>query len=1787
MWQLIPETGELPHHLVHVPLKESPLSDCGGLCGDLNIQIKLEDSGVFSDLYVVKGVGIGHEKVSVHLLEPQFNYLADKIILTVAEAMSLEPPSPVFVLIGAAFHYSLKVIRGNIPQVVTLPSPHHNWSVLNTSVAEVGSKIGFVRALYLGVTTVIVEDTRVAGHMQMSSLNVVLPDSLRLYIMPLLNSGDPVEGMKAFPSKETWHVVSGRQYLIQMKVFSRGLDVHEIYITESDDLKLHDKHSGLWTTSLPLEDIEAKYGWHNSRILQATSQGLGELTASLTYFSGHQETKEVIEVVQEIIVCDQVKFSLDRTSGTSQTILLPWAPGVYQEVELKATGGCGETSSDYEWLSSDAAIVSISASGVVRAKRPGKATVRVVSAFDSFNYDEVVVEVSIPSSMVMLQNFPVETVVGSHLLAAVTMKALNGAFFYRCDAFHSFMKWKAGSESFVVVNATEVPPVLENPGNDELPVLVYGPSCSWTYIYASAPGQTMLHVVLSKEYDHYDHSFHGTVILKASYRIAAYPLLVVRQVGDGNQFGGYWFDLAHVEASNQLENLEMIYLVPGTSLDIVLLGGPERWDKGVDFIENVEVLADKHAYTENGVLVRPVSEGYQSVYRVLCQTLGVFKLVLKRGNMVGDDHPLPAIAEVTFSLTCSIPSSIALIVDEPVNRHEAIRTAALADRSTGQIHVSPITVANGQTIRIAAVGLDASGEAFANSSSLTLKWELTSCEGLAYWDYANEAKWSKSSWERLLVLQNESGECIVRAAAVGLRDNGDSHYFTQLPISGMALTDAIRLQLVSKLRVNPEFNLLFFNPTAKVNLSITGGSCFLEAAVNDSLVAEVIQSPPGLQCSQLTVSPKGLGTALVTVYDIGLAPTIQASSVVQVAEVDWIKIVAGEEISLMEGQSTSIDLMAGINDGHTFDSNQYAYMNIHVWIEDDIIQLVDENDAPNVGVGYINGPRFTIFAKNLGITTLYVSTKQLSGHEILSQPIKLEVYEPLRIHPHDIFLAPGSSYVLTVKGGPTIGVYVEFSSLDGGTATVDRSSGQLSAISPGNTTILSTVYGNGNVVICQAYGNVRVGVPSSAILDAQSEQLDVGSDMPIYPSFPEGDLFAFYELCKAYKWTIDDEKVLDFYKTEGLNSKSNWFQWDEEELGFIKVLHGRSAGRTTVAVTFSCDFVSTSYSETRLYNASTSLLVVPDLPLALGVPITWVLPPHYITSSILPFSLESHGQWDGQSRKGTITYSLLRSCEKNEVWQKDAISIDGDRIKTMESNNLACIQAKDRTTGRIEIASCVRVAEVAQIRITSQEFPFHVIHVAIGTELHLPIRYFDALGNPFYEAHNVHYHAETNYHDIVSIDTKNGSGTLHLKAMRHGRALLRVSFNSNPQKSDYMLISVGAHIFPQNAILHQGTSLDFGVEGINGQVSGRWLSANKSVISVDMPSGRAETVGIGSTQVFFESPNTKLETTVTVVSGNIVSVDAPKQMLTNVPHPTKGYTFPVKLSGTYNKFDAVGNAKEISYDCKVDPPFLGYAKPWVDASSGNSYCLFLPHSPEHLVRSMPRLKDMRPYISVSINASLREASHVSGSASAVFIGGFSILEMDKSLMQLNLTPDSNKTIITVLGNTDVDIQWQNQDLIKISPIHKEDFGIGGRAQFEVKMLKAKRLKDKIIISLPANGQRVEIDVNYEPEAEAESKTIFGGTNFPIIAVSFIAALGTIFLVKNFVRTSHRNRPTQQHTFPSTPVRAPLTPERSSPILNEQSPRTPQPFVDYVRRTIDETPYYKREARRRINPQNTC
>lgn len=1788
MWQLMPETDGSTHHLVHVPLKLSPLGDCGGLCGDLDVQIKLEDSGVFSDLYVVKGTEIGHERVLVDLLEPTDDHMADSIVLTVAEAMSLYPPSPLFVLVGAVVQYILKIIRGNIPQAITLPSPYYQWSVLNSSVSRIDTMLGRALALNLGVTTVIVEDTRVSGHIQLSSIHVVLPDSLFLYILPQSHSGNILEGAAPNPSVSRWYVVSGREYLVEIKVYSQVPESQEIYITESDDLKLYDDYSEFWNMFPVSDNITSKRACLNSKVLRAMSYGLGKLTATLTYSNGINEVKEVLKVVQEVMVCEQVKFSRDKRSA-SGSILLPWAPSVYQELELKAAGGCSMSSGDYKWFSSDMSVVYVSAHGIVQSKRPGKAIIKVVSIFDSFNYDEVEIEVSIPSSIIMLQYSPVETVVGSSLVASMTLKASNGDHYVRCDAFSSAIRCNTGSDSFRIIYTERESFLLDEQEVPDLYVSLYGPPCGWARIYASGTGRTMLHASLKKEYHLPDLSLSGSIDLKASVLIAAYLPLFVHQAGDGNQYGGYWFNLSYAEANKQLENLKILNLVPGTHMDVILSGGPDQWGGSVEFTETVEILPQEHT-NRNGVLVHNVTTIYGSSYRISCQNWGKFKLLFKRGNLAGDDHILPAVAETELLLLCSVPSSISILVDSAVNALDVIQTAKQADRNSGQVRALPITVANGRTIRVSAIGISDSGNAFGNSSSLSLSWEMRNCDGLAFWE---DVATSKSQWERFLVLQNSTGLCVVRATVGGYINTLNNQHFLKSYGGSKVLTDAVQLQLVSTLKVIPEFSLLLFSPLARLNLLISGGSCALDTVVNDTLIAEVIDYPPDLHCSQLSLAPKSLGTALVTVYDMGLSPPLVAASVVQVADVDWLKITSGELISLVEGSSQSVDLLAGVNDGRTFDYSQYMYMNIRVHIEDHIVNLIDGTID-----GYAKAQTFILQAKKRGITTLYVSTRQQSGREIVSQCIKVEVYAPLSIRPSNIYLVPGASYVLTVEGGPTIGGYVEYESLDDETAIIHKSFGRLSAIAPGNTTLVARFHSNGDKVTCHAFGNVVVAIPPSVMLNVQSEQVAIGNDMPIYPSFANGNLFTLYELCKNYKWSVEDEDVLTFrvadilhghkHGSSSLNLEENG-SIDNLDPRFIRVLKGKSSGRTHVNVSLSCNFVSRSFSQSSFYTASIMLYVVPDLPLALGKPATWVLPPYYVTSDLLPSSSESYGPGDAQSSKGTITYSLLKEYEgqNNIELLNEAISIRSVKLQTRESNSIGCIKAKDILTGRFEIASCVRVAEVAQIRVSRHAFPFYNVDLAVGAELNVPLIYYDAFGYPFYEAYNiVLYDVETNYGDIVSINDTH-DGNIYLKALQFGRALVRISFRNNSTKSDYLLITVGARVYPHNPLLQLGNRLNFSIEGLTDQVSGWWTSVNSSTVSIDRVSGEAEAIAEGSTQVIYESSDFKLLTVVTVSKGYMISVNAPKEILTNVPISTRGYSFLVTFGEAFKHVhEAGGKINTLQHECQVDPPFVGFANPWKDYS-GISYCLFFPYSPKHLVHSIGNSKDTRQDISVTINASVRGANNISGSASALFVGGFEILGMDHNSLQLNLTPKADKSVITVVGNTDVIVDWQGRKQLQITPINRENHGVAGRVEYEVKVLSSERFKDKLIISLAANGQKVEIDVNYEPEKITGLPSSSNVSNWVVILVCSTVLISTLILFLYYLDRPNRHQSNVAPTTPTVIAQSPATPSRSSTsVVNERSPQTPQAFIDYVRKTVDETPYYRKDPRRRFNAQNT-
>uniref|UniRef100_A0ACD5XVX7 Uncharacterized protein n=1 Tax=Avena sativa TaxID=4498 RepID=A0ACD5XVX7_AVESA len=1400
MWQLTPASlDNSDHHLLHIPLKETHLSDCTGFCVDMNARFELEDSNLGSDLFVVKGVGIGQETVSAQLLEPQFEHVNDTITLTVAEAMSLEPPSPVLVTLGVSVNFRLKIFRQKVAQVVNLPSQYHLWHVTNSSVAQVDSSLGVVHALSLGFTNVVVEDTRVSGHKQVSSLHVVIPRALFLYLVPVMEDSDHLYGITNIPSSEVWYVFPGKEYMVLAKAFAEGFDTREIFITEENNLRLESSTLEFWNLSWVQDNSVV----HTSRLLFPISQGKGYLVASLTYQAEASGSTKVLKLVQEVNVCSKVKATWDEGTENSNIIRLPWVPGVHQEVKLTAVGGCGRTMEDYKFFSSDESIVSIYDSRTIRAKKPGQAVIKVFSAFDSLNFDEVIIEVSTPSALAILPIFPVEVAVGTQLHAAVTFKTSNGHSYSRCDYFNAFIRWSLLSENqtFEVVEAAEAMSV--DALKHHTAWKQYGSPCAWISLNASAAGRATLVATVSSESESYLETFNVPIFLKATSKVSAYYPLMVLQAGNGNQFGGYWVDLSTLQ--NEIQNMgnnspKELYLVPGSTMDVFLLGGPEQWDKVVDFVETVDVVGEPKGYMTGSTAVQKISSG---LYRVSCQSKGNFKLLFSRGNMIGKDHSMPAIAKSELSIVCDLPSAITLIANENENRLDILEVASKADRSPDRLQLSPVVISNGRSIRLAASGVHGNGRFFANSSSLCLKWEITECEGLAYLDQDEDAETlDQSSWETFLVLQNSTGLCTARATVIGFSSRiasqtREEHLFLQS--ANYNLTDAVQLQIVSSLRVTPEYVLLVNHPEAQEILSVSGGTCFLDASTNDTHVVQIVQQPGKALCSQLVLGARGLGSAFLTIQDIGLSPRVTTSSLVRVANVDWIQILSEEHISIMEGTTEEFQISAGTQDGQVFGDFQYKYMGVEVHLGDEILELINPRDL-------LGGPKFSIKASKTGTTSLYVSAKQHSGQRVLSQVVNVEVYKPLQIHPEYIYLTPGASFVLSVKGGPKIGVSIEYTSLNVGTLEVQTATGKLLAKTVGNSTVRAAVLANGGTIICEAFGRVEVGIPVAMGLSTQSDRLCVGCSMPIYPSLPKGDPFSFYETCQSYTWIIADQKVVTFQS----NGSSNAF--------IINHVIGRSAGKTKISVSVTCDFSLHGSSRSVSYDASKTILVVPDPPLARGLPITWLFPPFYTTTDLLPRSVNSFGDPDSHDLESTIGYSLLRSSGRSDPAMQNANVIDGSKIRTGESNALDCIQAKDHSTGRTEIASCLRVAEVAQVRVAAGESSIQIAHLSVNDKVELDVKYADELGYIFSEALGIApVKIETNNPDVVSIVMhRDGNGTYGahqrfvLQARSHGTALVRLHISHPSRKSDFIMVSV---VDSSDVVIRSGQHLNFTING--------------------------------------------------------------------------------------------------------------------------------------------------------------------------------------------------------------------------------------------------------------------------------------------------------------------------------------------------------------------------------------
>ena len=156
----------------------------------------------------------------------------------------------------------------------------------------------------------------------------------------------------------------------------------------------------------------------------------------------------------------------------------------------------------------------------------------------------------------------------------------------------------------------------------ELAMVTEKPICDLKYFLAVQAGRATITASLpSDEFTGFSASKH-----LVSWTISAYAPLTILQTADGHSYGGYDCGMSQAETSGNASvlnhcQINMLQLVPKTSMKVMLRGGPDRWGQGTEFIERHRVISGEGADAEQ-IHVSHLTSGGGRLYDIHCVGLG-------------------------------------------------------------------------------------------------------------------------------------------------------------------------------------------------------------------------------------------------------------------------------------------------------------------------------------------------------------------------------------------------------------------------------------------------------------------------------------------------------------------------------------------------------------------------------------------------------------------------------------------------------------------------------------------------------------------------------------------------------------------------------------------------------------------------------------------------------------------------------------------------------------------------------------------------------------------------------------------------------------------------------------------------------------------------------------------------------------------------------------------------------------------------------------------------------------
>lgn len=1097
-----------------------------------------------------------------------------------------------------------------------------------------------------------------------------------------------------------------------------------------------------------------------------------------------------------------------RVKVNPDLIIFPWHANINNKLQfaLEATGG----DKKYTWNSDDVTISTVSSNGIVTAQGLGKTYVSAAMTRDTLNQDIANIFVIVPDNLKIIA-YPVEQEVGKNIILYMQLFAkvpgIEGEISVTtCN--HDQFKIEIESSQFILQHFDQS----------------LNKSCAAFSLRSDSVASSKVTV-----------TFHtSNTILKATVIVSTYKKLVPLR-----------------------PESKQTVLAPGCSTTLLFYGGPQPW-LGHSAGYKVEFKVDENLVTYNEIPVIRDVDGHKTyAYTITCLSFGS-----TRANLTINSSPVinrfesEIISQTSVDILCASPKFVKVFVEDaeddcPMSKSSNNILAYIYEQLFVRINI-----------------IDEDGNIFDNATMINASWVITDSDlirvvsslnlneiteyGFQFPNYhysileplskegSTEAVFQLNGYKKSFVVPNSS--------RFGSFLTSNDEVFEIIP----TIKHSISLLLFGNPRLTHEEMLVINNPEVKKSIYGHQGSGYFKIQLNTQSVAKVTHNGG----RQIDLSPIAPGDLVISIKDL-CVKSEPAEATFKVRNIHNMVLLTNTFVEIGKNIKAIVKLYD--SEGHSLPI-QPGVVNIRPVIEvNSMLSIKPELSKPEKTYE----TEFSIIGSSLGKTNLYFVADISPMEQIRTQTASIQVYSQLRLSPKNLTLAVGSSYQLSISGGPHLECVFEFISEDEQITKVSNG-GIVKALKVGSVTVTGMAVGvdvisGMNVIYSKDIITIRVIKLNNVKIEVPLLKLKVGEVMPAWvrgvPDSLNPIIIGTIYPSLVFHWTTSSAGIVqinDILENTGILVR-------EQDRISIRV-RAVKTGNTRISVSVSdpstkvvfTNFVDiTVYEELHLISHDlllNSLLVTPNTEFTL------------ITNKnkVAKQSFKIVGNSKSDKSHNELN-ALAISVDENSGNVKTTTKVGRAHVSITSTEDFDVTQSLDVP---IEVKRVNYIMINIETNINSKDSSQMSV-LPSGMNLKLITTYHDEKGAQF-KAVNSDLKFLTSHQNKISMTPGDQKHIMEVSLFESGEVILKVWDDGVYHfKEDYIKFHVEHLIYPNKATVTVGDVICFLMPvKFSEEDASEWVSDNLKTLAVDNASGFS--VAMAPSEVFVTYSNKKFTTSTSI-----------------------------------------------------------------------------------------------------------------------------------------------------------------------------------------------------------------------------------------------------------------------------------------------------------------------------------